>query len=121
VLSVRVGLASLRHHAELQRRTGDPADAALVQRAARERFAPIVTTAVTLSVALLPFAMSGGVAGQEVLRPLAAAAIGGVVASALIGAFVLPALYLRFAPAVLPDALGTQVVVVPELEHAPEV
>jgi Cu/Ag efflux pump CusA len=118
---VRVGLASLRHHAELQRGAGDPADATLVARAARERFVPIVTTAVTLIVALLPFALSGGVAGQEILRPLAAAAIGGVIASALISAFVVPVLSLRFAPAVVPDVLGTQVVVVPELDRVPEV
>jgi Cu/Ag efflux pump CusA len=65
----------------------------------------------------LPFALSGGAAGQEIVRPMADAIIGGAIAAAAVATLMLPALYLRFAPVVVPEAdITDEVVVVPELQ-----
>jgi len=120
VLSVRFGLMLFRHLQQLQRRTEDALDAALVRRGARERCIPIATTSLALVVALLPIALSAGIAGAEVVRPAAVAIIGGAIGAALVALFALPALYLRFAPQQLPEPAAPQVLVVPELDPVPE-
>ncbi len=120
VLSVRMGLTLLRHCQQLQRGSGDPLDSALVRRASRERLVPIVTTTVAIAVGMLPFAIAGGIAGNEIVRPMADAIIGGDIATALLAVFVVPVLYLRFGPAVVPEPEATDLVVVPELDHVPD-
>ena len=120
VLIARFAVVSLRHDQQLQRQTGDPLDISLVRRGAQDRFVPITTTATALALGMLPFAVSGGAAGQEILRPMATAIIGGVIAAALLAAFVLPVLYLRFAPVMVPEAETTEPIALPDLEHLPE-
>jgi Cu/Ag efflux pump CusA len=121
VLSVRFGLTQFRHFQQLQRDTGDPLDAVLVRRGAHDRFVPIVTTALAIALGMLPFALSGGAAGQEILRPMADAIIGGDIAAVALAIFVLPTLYARFAPVVVPEVERMdEVVVVPELQATSE-
>ena len=70
----------------------------LVIGGARERLTSIVLTSAALIVGLLPFVVLGNVAGLELIQPLAIAVIGGVITTAAVTLFALPALYLRFAP-----------------------
>ena len=120
VLSARIGLVLLRHCQQLQRQGGDPPDVSLVRRAARDRLVSIVTTTTAIAVGMLPFAIAGGIAGNEIVRPMADAIIGGDIATALLAVFVLPVLYLRFAPVSVPELETTELVVVPELEDLSE-
>jgi Cu/Ag efflux pump CusA len=76
----------------------EPRSLELVLRVTRERVGPVLLTAFTIAVAVVPLVLFGNVAGVEVLRPLAAAVLGGLVTSTLLTLFVVPALYLRFAP-----------------------
>jgi len=69
-------------------------DEAPVLRAAQERFAPTVLTALATAVALLPLAFVGRAPGQEILHPLAVVILGGLVSSTLFTLLVVPALYL---------------------------
>jgi Cu/Ag efflux pump CusA len=62
----------------------------------RERFAPIVMTAMTTVVALLPLMILGNIAGLEIVRPMAVVIVGGLVTSTLLSLVVVPALYVRF-------------------------
>ena len=80
----------------------------------------IVTTTTAIAVGMLPFAIAGGIAGNEIVRPMADAIIGGDIATALLAVFVLPVLYLRFAPVSVPELETTELVVVPELEDVSE-
>jgi Cu/Ag efflux pump CusA len=80
---------------EYQRAAGPDA----VVRATRDRVGSIVLTAAATAVMVLPPVLLGGIPGAEVLHPLAAVVLGGLVTSTLLAVFVLPALYLRFAPA----------------------
>ena len=68
----------------------------LVQRGARERFAPTLTVAVATAAVVLPFVIMGDIAGLEIINPMAIVLLGGLVTTTLLALFVLPALYLRF-------------------------
>ena len=60
------------------------------------RLRPVLMTAVTSSVGLIPLLLSTGI-GSEVQRPLATVVVGGLVSSTLLTLVVLPALYRWFA------------------------
>jgi cobalt-zinc-cadmium resistance protein CzcA len=60
--------------------------------AARQRFRPVLATAVTDALGFIPMAISTGV-GAEVQRPLATVVIGGVITSTILTLLVLPTAY----------------------------
>jgi Cu/Ag efflux pump CusA len=69
-----------------------------VLRGAEQRAAPIALTALTVALGLLPLLWFGGIGGLDVVRPLAAVLLGGLLTSTAVGLVVLPFLYLQFAP-----------------------
>ena len=77
---------------------GEPIGQEAVVRATRERAGPIALTALATAALLLPAALFGDIPGAEVLKPLAAVVVGGLVTSTVLALFVLPALYPRLAP-----------------------
>lgn len=86
---------------ELQSREGDadqPSAAALVQRAATDRFAPVLTSVAALALLVLPFALMGSRPGLELVQPMAVVLLGGLVTTTIVTLFLLPALYLHLAP-----------------------
>jgi Cu/Ag efflux pump CusA len=95
-LAARNGLVLVRHFQALERESGEPADAELVRRGARERLGPILTTACALALAALPFVIMGSRPGLEVVHPMAVVLLGGLVTTTFLALFVLPALYLRY-------------------------
>jgi Cu/Ag efflux pump CusA len=94
-IAARNGITLITHYEDLERLEGVPFGPDLVQRGTRERVAPIVMTAVTTAVALLPFAVLGNIAGLEIVRPMVFVILGGLVTSTWLALAVLPALYLR--------------------------
>jgi Cu/Ag efflux pump CusA len=72
--------------------------ASVMQRGARERLAPIVTSALAIGLASMPFVVLGSRPGLEILHPLAVVLIGGVASAVLVTLFLLPPLYLHFGP-----------------------
>jgi Cu/Ag efflux pump CusA len=68
----------------------------LVRRGVRERFTPIVMTAVAVAVALAPFAIAGNIAGNEIAHSAAAVVLGGLVTATVLNLFLIPALYVHF-------------------------
>ncbi len=73
------------------RMTGVPLDDAVRQGSAR-RLRPVLMTAVTTALGLLPILLATG-PGSDVQRPLAVVVVGGLITSTLITLVVLPALY----------------------------
>ncbi|GLZ34932.1 cation efflux system protein [Lentzea sp. NBRC 105346] len=92
-VAVRTGMVQLKQYEQL-----NAGNAELVARGARERFTPAVTGLLAAAVALVPMVVIGVVAGLEVLTPLALIILGGLVTTALVNLFILPGLYLQFAP-----------------------
>ncbi|WP_421788688.1 efflux RND transporter permease subunit [Hyphobacterium sp.] len=71
--------------------------------AAVRRAQPVLMTATTTGLGLMPLLFASGI-GSEVQRPLAAVVIGGLVTSTILTLLVLPAVYKWFAPH--PQGLG---------------
>ena len=68
----------------------------LVIRGALERISPILMTALTAGLGLLPLAISAGKPGRELEEPMAVVILGGLFSSTLLNLVVLPVLYLRY-------------------------
>jgi len=76
-------------------RSGVPIDEASI-RGATLRLRPVLMTAITTGLGLVPLLFSTG-AGSEVQRPLATVVVGGLVTSTVLTLLVIPALYKWFA------------------------
>ena len=88
---------------QLEREEGEAFGPQLIRRGAGERVGPILVTALATVVALVPLLALGSGPGYELLHPMAAVVIGGLVTSTLIALLVVPALYLRFGSGVVTD------------------
>jgi nickel/cobalt tolerance cation efflux system protein len=60
-------------------------------------------TALSSALGALPLALAFG-AGNEILQPLAVVVLGGLITSTALTLLVIPALYARFGPWLLPPA-----------------
>lgn len=80
-----------------QRVKGGMAVESAVFTGATSRLRPVLMTAVTSALGLVPMLMSNGV-GAEIQRPLASVIVGGLVTATLLTLFVLPVLYSVFSP-----------------------
>ena len=86
----------ISHFQHLEHEEGMPFGFDLVLRGARERIAPIMMTALTTGLALIPLAIAGDLPGHEIEHPMAIVILGGLVTSTLLNLLVVPTLYLRF-------------------------
>ena len=59
-----------------------------------DRLNPIIMTAVTSALALLPLALGGSLPGNEIQSPMAKVILGGLLSSTLLNGFVIPVMYL---------------------------
>jgi CzcA family heavy metal efflux pump len=94
-LAARTGVVLVRHFQDLEHE-GESFGPELVERGARERLAPILTSAAATALVMLPFVIAGAMPGLEIVHPMAVVVLGGLVTATLLSLFVLPTLYLRF-------------------------
>lgn len=95
-IAARNGILLVSHYQHLQREEGVAPGIALVLRGSEERLVPILMTATTAALALLPLVLKGDVPGNEIERPMALVILGGLVTSTILNLFLLPSLYTRF-------------------------
>jgi Cu/Ag efflux pump CusA len=114
-IAARNGIMLIDHYHHLEQHEGEVFGPELVRRGTRERVAPIVMTALTTALVLLPFALRGDIAGLEIVHPMAAVILAGLVISTLLSLFGVPAVYLLFGAQREAD-LGLAVTVVSEEE-----
>ena len=65
-------------------------------RAGQERVAPVLMTALTSGIGLVPLALAAGEPGKEILYPVATVIIGGLITSTLLEFLVRPAMFWSF-------------------------
>lgn len=71
---------------------GEPLDKAIVEGSV-DRLLPIIMTALSSALALLPIALRSGEPGNEIQSPLAVVILGGLVSSTLLNLVVVPVIY----------------------------
>jgi len=91
-IAVRNGILLVNHYAHLIQREGKAFDDAIVQ-GSMERLAPILMTALTAVLGLIPIALAKGEPGSELLAPLAIVVLGGLITSTFLNLIVVPAGY----------------------------
>ncbi len=95
-VAARNSVALLDRYRQIEQEDGEPFGSKLVLRGAGERVGPIVATSVTAAIVLVTVLVLGGRPGFELLQPLAAVLLGGLVTSAVLTLVIMPVLYLRF-------------------------
>ncbi len=95
-IAARNGILLVSHIKHLQHEEGVLDFREAVVRGSLERLAPIVMTALSAGLALVPLALRGEEPGTEVLTPMAIVILFGLLSSTFLNMIVVPALYLRF-------------------------
>lgn len=91
-IAVRNGILLVNHYRHLIENDGKPMGEAIVQ-GSMERLVPILMTALSAALGLLPLALASGKPGSELLAPLAIVVLGGLLTSTFLNLFVVPAGY----------------------------
>lgn len=95
-IASRNGILLLQHYLHLVEFEGEQVDAKMILRAGLERLAPVLMTALTSGIALIPLVLAAGEPGKEVLYPVATVILGGLLSSTALDFFVHPALFWLF-------------------------
>ena len=95
-IAARNGILMINHFQHLEQFEGETFGPKLILRGAQERLAPILMTASTTGLALIPLVIAGNIPGHEIELPMAVVILGGLVTSTLLNLFIIPPLYLKF-------------------------
>lgn len=92
-IAVRNGILLTNHYLHLVRYEGESWTREMIIRAGGERVAPVLMTALTSGIGLIPLALAAGEPGKEILYPVAVVIIGGLITGTLAEFLVRPALF----------------------------
>lgn len=95
-VAIRNGILLISHYQHLQHDEGLEFGPELILRGAAERLAPILMTASSTALALLPLILFGNLPGHEIEYPMAIVIVGGLISSTFLTLILLPILYERF-------------------------
>ena len=102
-LAARHSVVLVRHLQDLELQESEALRLPLVERGARERLGPVLTSVSATALVMLPFVIAGDIPGLEIVHPMAVVILGGLVSTTLLALFVLPTLYLRFGAGARPS------------------
>lgn len=93
-IATRNGILLVSHYQYLRKEGREFMQA--VRQGALERLNPILMTALTAGIALIPLALAAGEPGNELQSPMAQVILGGLLSSTLLNLIVVPLLLVQF-------------------------
>lgn len=107
-IATRNGILKVSHYINLCKFEGETFGQAMIVRGSLERLTPVLMTALTAALALLPLLFAADAAGKEILHPVAVVIFGGLVSSTIMDSFLTPLMFWLFGRAPLQRLLDDQ-------------
>src|SRR5262249_12276305 len=96
-IAVRNGILLVTHYFHLMKHEGEEFSEHMVLRGSLERLSPVLMTALTAGIGLVPLVVGGRKPGLEILYPVATVILGGLVTSTFCEFLIHPGLFWRFS------------------------
>src|SRR6185436_15448420 len=96
-IAVRNGILLVTHYFHLMKEEGEGFTEPMVVRGSLERLAPVLMTALTAGIGLLPLVIGGKKPGLEILYPVATVILGGLITSTFCEFLLHPGLFWQFS------------------------
>ncbi|MDM8002431.1 MAG: efflux RND transporter permease subunit [Bacteroidota bacterium] len=90
-IATRNGILLISHYQRLHDEGVSLSDTVI--RGSADRLNPILMTALTAALALIPLALRGNLAGNEIQSPMAKVILGGLITSTLLNIYIVPIVY----------------------------
>jgi HME family heavy-metal exporter len=95
-IATRNGILKISHYINLCKFEGETFSQRMIVRGSLERLTPVLMTALTAALALVPLLFAADAPGKEILHPVAVVIFGGLVSSILLDTLLTPLMFWLF-------------------------
>jgi heavy-metal exporter, HME family len=107
-IAARNGILKISHYINLVLFEGETFSERMIIRGSLERMTPVLLTALSAGLALVPLMVGAGEPGKELLHPVAIVIFGGLISATLLDAVLTPILFLKFGEKPLRRLIDTR-------------
>ncbi|MEZ0300173.1 MAG: efflux RND transporter permease subunit, partial [Candidatus Methylacidiphilales bacterium] len=95
-VAARNGIMMISHYLHLMQHEGEGFTRKMIIRGTQERLVPVMMTALSAGIGLIPLVLAADQPGKEILHPVAVVIVGGLVSSTFLDMAVTPAMFWLF-------------------------
>lgn len=107
-IASRNGIMMISHYLHLMIEEGETFSRKMIIKGTLDRLVPVLMTALTSILALLPLLFAKGEPGKEILHPVAVVIVGGLITSTLLDLLVTPAIFSLYGEKASKQAIQKQ-------------